>query len=425
MRVESVRFPNRQDGIFLIIAALAMLGVLGVFLVASFAAGSPKISRDAVTVAAIAKAKAALIAYTVARDDPGRPGEFPCPTTVATTSATYGTSAGACATIRIGRLPWRTLGIQELVDGAGEPLWYSVSTNFRPPVIGNPNINTDKLGTLTAYSSDGTTTLATQIVAVIFSPGSPVGAQNRSSSSTFCTTTSTTIARNICAANYLESSNGRNNATNAGPYIAGAFGGAFNDQIAYITTDDFMPKIEGRIISILSNTLNNYYAVNGYYPYAANNADATSANLNCAGGIFSGRLPRFIAAPPGPASGLPCTGVADWQPVGNPFGLPAWFTTNNWNSAIHFVVGQAYQKGGSKTCVVAGDCLTVGTDTSIQALFILPGTPLSGISRPSTLAADYLETVENLNDFPTPTNYVYATSLSTLPSGDRVVALKN
>lgn len=425
MTLEKVSRRKRQDGIFLIVAALAMLGVLGVFLVGSFAAGSPKISRDAITVAALAKAKAALIAYAVARDDPGRPGEFPCPTTVATTNATYGTSAGACATTRLGRLPWRTLGIQELVDGAGEPLWYAVSTNFRPGV-GNPNINTDKPGTLTAYDSNGTTTLATEIVAVIFSPSSPVGTQNRSSSSAFCTTTSTTIARNICAVNYLDSSAGRNNATNVGPYIAGAFGATFNDQMTYITTDDFMPKIEGRVVSILSNTLNNYYAVNGYYPYAAKNSDAVSAQnqLNCVSGLISGRLPRFIAASP-TAPSLPCTALSDWQPVGNPNGLPAWFTSNNWNAAIHYVVGQAYQRGGSNSCVSAGDCLTVNGDSSIQALFILPGIPVSGIVRPSTLASDYLETAENLNDFPTPTNYVYVTSSSTLPSRDRVVALKN
>ena len=423
MTLERATRGKRQEGIFLIVAALAMLGVLGVFLVGSFAAGNPKISRGTITVAALAKAKAALIAYAVARDDPGRPGEFPCPTTVATTNTTYGISAGVCATTRLGRLPWRTLGIQELVDGAGEPLWYAVSTNFRPAVA---NINTDKLGTLTVYDSDGTTTLATQVVAVVFSPGAPIGTQNRASSSAFCTTTSTTIARNICATNYLESDAGRNNATNAGPYIAGKFGATFDDQIVYITTDDFMPKIEGRIFSILTNTLNNYYAVNGYYPYAANNSDAASGTqnqLNCANNVFTGRLPRFVLL--SPATGSPCTGLADWQPVGNPNGLPAWFTANNWNAAIHYVVGKAYQKGGSKSCMSAGDCLTVNGDSSVQALFILPGIPVSGIARPSTLPSDYLETAENLNDFPTPTNYVYVTSSSALPSRDRVVALKN
>ena len=288
MARETRGLGKRQDGIFLIVAALAMLGVLGVFLVGSFAAGSPKISRDAITVAALAKAKAALIAYTVARDDPGKPGEFPCPTIVAPGNTAYGTSPATCgATNRLGRFPWKALGIQELADGAGEPLWYAISTNFRP---GATNINTDKLGSLTVYDASGATVQATQVVAVIFSPGAPIGTQNRTALSAFCATTSSTTARNLCATNYLDNNAGRNNATIAGPYIAGTFGASFNDQIVYITTDDFMPKIEGRVVSILSNTLNNYYAVNGYYPYAANNSDATSTALNCANGVLFGRL---------------------------------------------------------------------------------------------------------------------------------------
>lgn len=406
----------------LIFVVLAMLGILGIVFITDLATGNRKISRGENTSLALAKAKEALLAYAITRDDPGRPGEFPCPTTVAPTSATYGTSAAGCATIRIGRLPWKTLGIPEIFDGDGEPLWYAVSTNFRPAV---PKINSDTLGSLTIYDVGGASILKSQVVAIVFSAGAPFTNQARTTAVSLCATTSTSIAGNICAANYLESSSGRNNATNAGPYIADRASATFNDQIAYITTADFVPKIEDRIAAMLTRTLNNYYVINGYYPYAAHYPDiALSDGLNCAAGRSSGRLPLFIAVGPHLPETL-CVGVADWQPVGNPNGLPAWFTTNQWTAAIHYVVGTAYAKGGSHVCGSLGSCLNVDGDSTVQAVFILPGIPAPTQSRPSTNPADYLEATANQEDWPMPVNFAYVTSTSTLPTRDRVVAIKN
>ena len=412
---------GKSEGFVLLLIVLSLLGVLGVILVTSFVSGSNRISRDAATATALAKAKDALLAYAITGDAAGRPAEFPCPSTVALTAATYGTSDAGCATRRIGRLPWRTLGIPELFDGDGEPLWYAVSNKFRPSV---PVINLDTLGDLKIYAAGGTTLSADQVVAVIFSAGAPVANQIRSSTASLCATTSTTIASNTCATNYLDSGSGWNNATNAGPYIADRHGATFNDQIAYITTADFMPKIEDRITSILTRTLNNYYVTNGYYPYAANYADITwPTELNCANGIYAGRLPLYIAA--SPHTGAPCSGLADWQPVGDPNGLPAWFTTNQWNAAIHYVVGKAYAIGAAKTCSLPGDCLVVDGVGSMQAVFILPGIATSTQTRPSSIPINYLEAVANQEDWPTPVNYSYVTTASALPSRDRVIAVKN
>ena len=422
-----IRHKNRSgkhNGFVLILLVLSMLGILGVVFVTGLATGGEKNSQDAKTGVALAQAKEALLAYAITRDDPGRPAEFPCPTTVAPTDPTYGTSAGACATVRLGRLPWKTLGIQELFDGAGEPLWYAVSSRFRPAVA---KINSDTLGNLTVYAAGGAVVLENQAVAVIFSAGAPVSTQNRTSTVSFCATTSTSIAGNVCAANYLDSSSGRNNASNAGPYIADRANAAFNDKVVYITTADFMPKIEERIVAILTRTLNYYYATNGYYPYAANYSDYTAPlKLNCANGRYSGRLPFQILV--SPLTGSPCTSLADWPSTGNPNSFPTWFTVNQWNVAVHYAVGKAYAIGGAKVCPGAlGDCLTVDGIANVQAVFILPGTattiPLQ--TRPSGAPTDYLEAVENQNDFPTPTNYTYVTTTSTLPSRDRVVAIKN
>jgi hypothetical protein len=405
----------------LLLVMLSLLGILGAVYVTSLVGTGGKISRSNTTTVALAKAKEALLAYAITRDDPGRPAEFPCPTTVAPTSTTYGTSDSACATVRIGRLPWRTLGIPELLDGENEPLWYAVSTKFRKAV---PKINSDTVGDLTVYAPGGSTVLDNQVVAVIFSAGAPLSSQNRTSSPAFCATTSTTIVGNTCAANYLDTGSGRNNATNAGPFIADSATATFNDQVAYITTSEFMPKIEERIVVILTRALNDYYLTNGYYPYAANYADfAFPFTLNCANGIHSGRLPAQITVAPG--TGAKCVGLAEWPGFTNPANFPAWFTGNEWYVAVHYVVGKAFAKGGSKLCGVLGDCLTVDGDNAVQAMFILPGIPTSLQSRPSLVPANYLEVAANLDDWPTPTNYTYVTTPSTLPSRDRVVAIKN
>lgn len=408
-----------------------MLGVLGVVFVTGLTTDTNKSLRSANTSASLAKAKEALIAYALTSDafiaTNGRPGQFPCPSTVSPTATTNGTAAGTCATTpRIGRLPWKTLGIEELRDSTGEPLWYALSNNFRPPVSAG-RINSDTLGDLTIHDVGGTAVLANQVVAVVFSAGAPVSGQNRTSTTSFCATTSTTIAGNTCATNYLDISSGRNNATNAGPYIADRPSATFNDQLVYITTADFIPKIEERIVTILKNTLNDYYLTNLYYPYAANYLDSTLANgLNCANGKYSGRLPSNIAPPASPVPPeLQCVGLAEWQPVGNPNGLPAWFSANEWNASIHYVIGKAYAYGGTKVCGGLGDCLTVDGDNTVQAVFILSGIPTSAQTRPPNNPSSYLETPTNLDEWPTPVNYTYATTASTLPSRDRVVAIKN
>lgn len=407
-----------------------MLGILGAFFVTGLASRGNKISRDGTTAVALAKAKDALIAYALTHDTYVRPGEFPCPTTVSPTGSTYGISTGtlpggSCATVRIGRLPWKTLGIQELFDGDGEPLWYAVSTKFRQAAA--TKINSDALGDLTVYAAGGSAPLSNQVVAIVFSAGAPVSGQNRTSAVSPCATTSTTIAGNTCATNYLDISSGRNNATNAGPYIADRPSATFNDQLVYITTADFIPKIEERIVTILKKTLNDYYLTNLYYPYAANYPDSTSLNgLNCANGKYSGRLPSNIAPPASPVPPeLQCAGLAEWQPVGNPNGLPAWFSANDWNASIHYVIGKAYAIGGTKVCGGLGDCLTVDGDNTVQAVFILSGIPTSAQTRPSNNPSNYLETPTNLAEWPTPVNYTYETTTSPLPSRDRVIAIKN
>ena len=70
-------------------------------------------------------------------------------------------------------MPWRTLGIDKIVDSAGEPLWYAVSPGWAlaPPGTGTLVIHSESVGQLDV---DGKANAA---VALLFAPGPAFNAQ--------------------------------------------------------------------------------------------------------------------------------------------------------------------------------------------------------------------------------------------------------
>ena len=129
-------------------------------------------SRDIRAGQALQAAKAALLGYAAqyaARTDHNVPGRLPCPelpSAIGTSSE--GVAAASCSNVaaEIGRLPWKTLGVDRIVDGAGEPLWYVLSPGFRQSPV-----NFDTPGQLTL---DGAPNAA---VALIIAPGAALNTQ--------------------------------------------------------------------------------------------------------------------------------------------------------------------------------------------------------------------------------------------------------
>ena len=164
----------RQRGAaLLVIAALLILGVAwGAFAAIKRGTVSPQ-EREVLTGQALLAAKQALLAYAAqyaARTDHDKPGRMPCPEALSSIgTAAEGDEAAGCnnAAANLGRLPWRTLGIDRLDDGSGEPLWYALSPGFRG-VTPTTVINFDTPGQL---MYDGTANAA---VAVIIAPGRPL-----------------------------------------------------------------------------------------------------------------------------------------------------------------------------------------------------------------------------------------------------------
>ena len=105
----------------------------------------------------------------------------------------------------IGRLPWRTLGIEPIRDGHGECLWYAVSANFKSLGIdAGLQMNWDTLSQMDVVVANGTAAMISAVasahdrpIAVIFAPGPPLAGQDRSNSAVDSVTE--------CGGNYLVS----------------------------------------------------------------------------------------------------------------------------------------------------------------------------------------------------------------------------
>jgi hypothetical protein len=306
--------------------------------------------------AVLAQVKEALIGWSAARTptvaSPNiRPGELPCPD--ATNS---GNDPGpTCSAGAIGRVPWKSLGIPEPRDSAGETLWYAISGPFRHYGAGYTDpITSDTMGNLTVYLGSNATTMTSQAVAVIFAPGAALAAQDRNPSTTaLCATTGTTISRDLCAANYLEATGGGNNAQTGGPFIQARSSSSFNDRVLAITNADLMPAVEQRVAKEIMSRLESYRIATGAYPFASisNGASAVDHNRHRFPCDNAGTLPTRwtdagITLPNWLTNGCDCTGA-----------------TKGWPCVVFYAVAKN-RLPGSSCSICASTTTTCGSTTT-------------------------------------------------------------
>ncbi len=368
----------QQGAALLLMLAIMVIG-FAALLVNSFSLAALNNQRQAKTAATLAQAKEALIAYAISSENAGgataRPGNFPCPDTDAPGTSGYGTEQASCSAGAIGRLPWKTLGLPELRDDSGEPLWYALSGNFRKSAT---RINSDTRGTLMVYDRDGSTLLTpsgNEAVAIILAPGNITGSQQRNSS-----------ADKVTAANYLDAANGKNNATAAGPFIAADKSETFNDRLLVVRTRDFMQTVENRVAKELKSILENYRAANGVYPYPAPFSSCyTNPTCTSDTNICRGRLPY---------TALPQDWGGNYSLPQTPGGSP-WFINNRWFTVVYYSAGTSRLSTAPAGCNATLDV----SGSSVSALFFLPGTPLGSVTRtyPNNKLSWYLEDAENQN----------------------------
>jgi type II secretory pathway pseudopilin PulG len=408
-RIENP-YPGRNRGVALLVMLLVVVLAFSAVLVTSLAGSRPEIERQRRTVEALAQAKQALIAWAVMRgDNPAtkkesgvekltyyRPGNLPCPDGNYFGSASSGNASGSCSgkgETSIGRLPWKSLGMDRLRDGHGEALWYAVSDNFRDYARNKGAINSDSRGSLLLYAADGVTLLTPageELAAVVFAPGPPLPGQDRA-------------AQPDAAANYLEAFDGKNNASAMGPFIMGpardARGDlAVNDLVVGISARELVAALERRALIEAQVALRNHVAEKGRLPNPI-----PPDGSDCASSVISGESLEICASDETPSS---CFGRLPEDVLSEDLSSPValWFTQNAWGRvmiyAIHDAAAgctEALSLDGQPLalepgCISRGCTQAPNLDGQIRSyVLITPGTARDGQTRPSTSLADYLE----------------------------------
>jgi len=231
----------------------------------------------ATTRAALSAAREALLGYAVRYPDtPGvvltaGPGRLPCPDTRLDRGDPLGAADSPCAQssgTETGRFPWHTLGLPELQDGSGAPLWYAVSNNFRAHLTGA--INNETRGTLKlddcAREQD--------IVALIIAPGAALEGQNRRGPV-------------FDVAAFLEGEN----ASRGDGCFSGQRDVAHNDHVLAITRTELMRGVEQRVLREVRNALHRYTVAHGAMPWLSPWQAPEGQSWLSEPGITRGQLP--------------------------------------------------------------------------------------------------------------------------------------
>lgn len=298
---------NAQRGAALILFATVL--VMGVAWYAVGALGKAPVAtaeREVKTGLALQAAKQALLGYVAqyaARTDHDKPGRLPCPESLNSIgTANEGQAVGNCGNAAvIGRLPWQTLGINQLRDGYGEPLWYAISPGFRTSVI--------NFGTTGQLTYNGAANAA---VAVIIAPGRPLNTvADPAALPGWCPAkvNQGVAARNtapLAAANFLECGNA------TGAYLNPGTSQWTNDRALAITAAEWADAIAAGVADRMQRqvapALEDWRATesvsiwgSSFLPYASTFSDPTSNDLCGDSGVREG-LPPFA---PDSLSGCP------------------------------------------------------------------------------------------------------------------------
>lgn len=394
---------NQRGAALLVMLVILVMGGT-VFLVSSLNSASLQVARDQVTADSLARAKEALIGFSVSvnlNSGSRRPGDLPCPDNHTPGSAMEGTPSTPCdqQSQRLGRLPWKTLGLSDLRDGSGERLWYAVSNNFKnstrttctaPGQAGC--LNSDTVGTITVRNSAGAViydaTLGTGVAAVIIAPGNVLQRQGGSLQDRSSAGVNT-------ASNYLDIANGIDNASFTDNTTNGFIQGRIkdgngdlivNDQLLTVTQDNIMQPVQKRVAAEVRLCLEDYASNNlDRYPWAAPITDLGST-YNDNNDEYFGRIPDDMSD----------TRSDSWD--GGSFRMSdQWGTCNthtsntprtwwiNWKEMVFYGVARKFKPKDTdapsfpSTCMAASDnCLKVNnSNTPARFVVIVAGEKLN------------------------------------------------
>ena len=260
---------KKQSGTVLLALLLVILTATSYALIKELNDAVNNYTMNVNGLAALQQAKQALIGYALRYPEYSNgeygPGYLPCPDSNDDGSA--GTSCSFSGGTSLGRIPWKTMEIDNLKDNAGETIWYALSDNFR----NNPKLvplNSETPGQL---SVDGTD----DIVAVLIAPGVAIGNEDRST------------ANVNDPAQYLEGEN----ADGDTDFARSSSSDEFNDLVVTITRTELMRYVERRVLGEVKTALAAYRDSSGLnlaYPWLAPFADPKSDHRRLIGTAGSG-----------------------------------------------------------------------------------------------------------------------------------------
>lgn len=328
---------RRERGIASLLAVLVLVTFAAAWLATALGTRAhTQARRDAVTQTALAEAREALLGYAVRYPDvpgvavTGGPGRLPCPDLRNDNGEPAGTADAPCAGrtgTALGRLPWHTLGLPDLRDGSGAPLFYAVSDAFRSHLTGP--INNETVATLGLDACAG----ENAVVAVIFAPGEALNGQQRGPQAT--------------AADFLEGAN----ATPGTRCFSTRRDARHNDALLPLTRADLMRLSERRVRGEVAASLRRYRRAHGPYPWLAS---ADSPEFRGTAGVALGRL----------ALRMPDAASADpLQVRGAPGAFEAAFRLS-WSMPTGGVLEQSGDRPPPSACVRNSAC-DAGSETGL------------------------------------------------------------
>lgn len=324
---------QRQQGMILIML-IFIIGLASTAYLVNAISQNIQAERNTKTAIVLAKAKAALIGWSAGNDS--KPGTLPCTDTINSGSAVT-SGPNACAAY-LGRLPWKQLGMDTIRDSDQECLWYVLSPIFRNTMNNGTRASNplaSAIGSITIKNSSGTV-LATDVLALIISPGAALSGQSRSSS------TDTVCGGNSTTANYLENYDEANFV-----FVSGSATNTFNDKLIAITREDLYLPLRKRLVREM---MGNVSIPSGLYKYFTDNAQ-----YPCPANTMTGS--QSCVLPYGawlPYLDMIYTQIGNWLVINNWYSL----ATYTYNSATSVNVRLSGGTGNTQSCTASSSQVT-------------------------------------------------------------------
>ena len=311
---------RQQSGFVLLLIVLIMIGVGGAIVLTTLGTAALSSERALVVQSSnsdrLREARAALIGYAIGRvGSSSRPGMLPVPDTLNNSnydgtadtfscldgSAPNGqpalvNAATSSANLRcLGRLPWKTLGMQvdsaDEIDPTGRMPWYAVSENLANLVFCMQVLNpSTAAGATTSFACNALgpawpwlkvcdetgRVVSDRVAVVLIMPGAPITTQGRIQSrsgsprpqpSQYLDAIPTPPGWASLSA--TQRCTAYDNAGLTGEFVSAPLSANFNDQLIYITIDELMAELESRVATQVREAFVTYRAAYGSYPWMA------------------------------------------------------------------------------------------------------------------------------------------------------------